>query len=120
MIVRIGSKSSSCGRLLFGRRDILKLSLLISTVILNDLWYFCMNLKKNNNVVIFYIFISNMYRKNYKGKHNIIKTICITITLNNPLKVCFFNKNYTITTQTRPTQIVKVYFLLKNRVLTDF
>ena len=32
----------------------------------------------------------------------------------------FSNKKYTITTQTRPTQIVKVYFLLKNRVLTDF
>ena len=45
------------------------------------------------------------------------KHICIQITFNNPLKVCFSNKNYTIKTQTRPTQIVKVYFLLKNRVL---
>ena len=33
------------------------------------------------------------------------------------IKVCFSNKKYTITTQTRPTQIVN---LLKNRVLTDY
>ena len=46
--------------------------------------------------------------------------ICIPITFNNQLKVFFSFKKYTITTQTRPTQIVKVYFLLKNRVLTDF
>ena len=45
---------------------------------------------------------------------------CIPITFNNQLKVCFSNKKYTITTQTRLTQIVKVYFLLKNWVLTDF
>ena len=52
----------------------------------------------------------------YKNEINIYKSI----TYNNPLKVCFSNKKNTITTQTRPTQIVKVYFLLKNRVLTDF
>ena len=34
--------------------------------------------------------------------------------------VCFSNKKNTITTQTRPTQIVKVYSLLKNLILTDF
>ena len=31
----------------------------------------------------------------------------IPITFNNPLKVCFSNKKNNITTQTRPTQIVK-------------
>ena len=36
---------------------------------------------------------------------------CVTITFNNPLKVCFSNKQYPITTQT--PQIVKVYFLFK-------
>ena len=46
--------------------------------------------------------------------------ICIPITFSNPLKVCFAYKKYTITTKTRPTQIVKVSFLLKNRVLTNF
>ena len=38
---------------------------------------------------------------------------CIPINFNKPLKVCF-------TTQTPLTQIVKVYFLLKNRFLTEF
>ena len=33
------------------------------------------------------------------------------------LKACFSNKKYPITFQTRPTQIVKVYFWLKNRYL---
>ena len=42
------------------------------------------------------------------------KIFCIPITFNNPLKVCFSNKKYPITIQTRPTQIVKVYFLLKD------
>ena len=42
------------------------------------------------------------------------------ITFNNPIKVCFSNKKYPITIQTRPTQIVKVYFLMKNRFLADF
>ena len=44
----------------------------------------------------------------------------IPITFNNPLKVCFSNKKYNIITHTRPTQIEKAYFLLKNRVLTNF
>ena len=43
--------------------------------------------------------------------------ICIPITSNNPVKVCFSNKKYAITIQTHPTQIVKVYFLLKTRFL---
>ena len=34
---------------------------------------------------------------------------CIPITFNNPLNVCFSNKKYTITIQTRPTQIVKLF-----------
>ena len=42
-----------------------------------------------------------------------IKTFCITINFNYPLKACFLNKKYPITIQTRLTQIVKVYFLLK-------
>ena len=49
-----------------------------------------------------------------------IMFICIPITFNNPFKVSFSNKKTKITAQTRSTQIVKVYFLLKNRVLTDF
>jgi hypothetical protein len=36
------------------------------------------------------------------------KYFCIPIPFNNPLKVCFSNKKYPITIQTRPTQIVKV------------
>ena len=49
-----------------------------------------------------------------------LKYFCIPITFNNPLKVCFSNKKYTITTKTRPIQMVKVYFLLENRGLLDF
>ena len=45
---------------------------------------------------------------------------CIPITFNNALDVCFSNKKYPITIKTRQTQIVKVYFLLKNQFLTDF
>ena len=47
---------------------------------------------------------------------------CTPITLyNNPLKVCFSNKKYHITIQTRPpTQIVKLNYLLKNQFLMDF
>jgi hypothetical protein len=36
--------------------------------------------------------------------------VCIPITFNNPLKVCLSDKKYT--TQTRPTQIVKVHIFL--------
>ena len=45
---------------------------------------------------------------------------CIQITFNNPLKVCFSSMKYPITIQPRLTQILKVYFLLKNQFLTDF
>ena len=48
------------------------------------------------------------------------RVMFICLALNNPLKVCFSNKKTTITTQTCPTQIVKVYFLLKNCVLYEF
>ena len=41
--------------------------------------------------------------------------ICILITFNNPLKACFSNKRYLITIQICPTQIIRVYFLLKKR-----
>ena len=46
--------------------------------------------------------------------------LCIPITFNNPLKSCFSNNKYHIKIQARPTQIVKVYFLLKKRFLMDF
>ena len=61
-----------------------------------------------------------VYHIRFSQKQMIINNFCIPITFNNPLKVCFSNKKYTITTQTRPTQIVKVYFLVKNQVLKDF
>ena len=48
------------------------------------------------------------------------KGICIPITFNNPLKVSFSNKKYLFTIQTRTTQIVKVFFLLKTVFFTDF
>ena len=41
------------------------------------------------------------------------------MTFNNPLKACFSNKIY-ITIQTHPTQIVKVYFLMKKQVFSGF
>ena len=66
------------------------------------------------------IFNASVTRVIRNIKALIKKDFCISITFNNPLKVCFSNKKNTVTTQTRPTQIVKVYFLLKNRVLTDF
>ena len=46
--------------------------------------------------------------------------MCIPITFSNTLKACFLNKKYLLTIQTFPTQIVKVYFLLKNHILSDF
>ena len=59
---------------------------------------------------------SNVYFQIRKVRNN----FCIPMTFNNPLKVCFFSKKNTITTQTCPTQIVKVYLLLKNRGLMVF
>ena len=50
----------------------------------------------------------------------IYNIFCIPITFNNPLKVCFSNKKYPITINKRQAQIVKVYLLLKNQILTDF
>ena len=47
--------------------------------------------------------------------HLYTKFIWIPITFNNPLKALFSNKKYPTTIQTHPTQIVKVYFLLKIR-----
>ena len=43
-------------------------------------------------------------------------TYKILLYTNNPLKVCFSNKKYLIIIQTRPTQIEKVYFLLKKKI----
>ena len=42
------------------------------------------------------------------------------IKFNNPLKACFSNKKSPITVQTRPTEIVKVYFLLKPVIFCGF
>ena len=53
-------------------------------------------------------------------RKDIINVFCIPINFNNPIKVCISNKKYPITIQKRPTQIVKVYFLLNNCFLTDF
>jgi hypothetical protein len=36
------------------------------------------------------------------------------------IQTCFSNKKYPITIQTRPTQIIKVYFLLENKFLGEF
>ena len=70
---------------------------------------------------IIIIILINKITKNPQCKQFIKENlICIPITFNNPFKVCFSNKKCTITTQTRLTQIIKVYFLLKNQVLTDF
>ena len=47
--------------------------------------------------------------------------ICIPMTFNNTLKVCFLDKKYLITINTRPTQIVKVYLkIFRNLFSTDF
>ena len=40
---------------------------------------------------------------------------CTPTTFDNPLQACLSNKKYLITIQTRSTQIVKSYFLLKTR-----
>ena len=49
-----------------------------------------------------------------------IKYTLYTNNVKKPIKGSFSNKKNTITTQTRPTKIVKVYFLLKNQVLINF
>ena len=54
------------------------------------------------------------------NKYLIIIIICISITFNNPLKVCFSNKKYLITIQTRPTQIVISIFLIEKPVFNRF
>ena len=46
--------------------------------------------------------------------------ICIQTTFNNPLKVCFSNKKYHITIQTRPIQIYKSIFLIVKPVVKGF
>ena len=47
-----------------------------------------------------------------------VNLICIPITFNNPLKACFRIRNICtyITIQAHPTQIVKVYFLMKKKL----
>ena len=44
----------------------------------------------------------------------------VTNNLSYSIKSLFLNKMYPIIIQTRPAQIVKVYFLLETRFLTDF
>ena len=57
----------------------------------------------------------------YLDKLDLTKVYLLyTNNSNNPLKVCFSDKKYPSTIQTRPTQIEKVYFLLKNQSLMDF
>ena len=56
-----------------------------------------------------------------KGLFNLERNkVYIPITFNNPLKVCFKNKKNTITTQTRPTHIVKVLFLMEKSGFNGF
>ena len=57
---------------------------------------------------------SRIHKKKYCMTHSkIVKILCIPITINNPLKVCFSNKKYLITTQTYPTQFGIRIFLIK-------
>ena len=44
----------------------------------------------------------------------------MTFKFNNQLKVCFSNKTYLITIQTRLTQIVIRIFLIENPVFNEF
>ena len=48
-----------------------------------------------------------------KCSKHIINSFCVPITFNTAIKACFSNKKYHVTIQTRTTQIVIVYFLLK-------
>ena len=45
-----------------------------------------------------------------------IKVICMLITFNNSLKACFSNETYSVTIQTRPTQIVNSIFIIAHLV----
>ena len=59
----------------------------------------------------------NLHQKKKKNKSK--NKICIPITFNSCIKSLFSNKKYLITIQTRTTQILKVYLLLKNRISKD-
>ena len=75
------------------------------------------------HTLIFVSFILNNGSYSWRNNIGALKMqniFCVPITFDNPLKVCFSNKKNTITTQTRPRQIVKFYFLLNYLFLTDF
>ena len=59
--------------------------------------------------IVFIIYLYDDILEKYKN--NIFG---IPTTFNNPFKACFSNKKYIII-QTHPTQIVKVYFLMKQK-----
>ena len=69
---------------------------------------------KNNQIALFDYSKENLQNS---GKYPFVY---LPITFNNPLKACFSNKKYLITILTRPTQIVKVYFLLKTQFSMEF
>ena len=46
--------------------------------------------------------------------------VYISLTFNNPLKVCFSNKNYLITIQTHPTLIVKSIILIEKPIFKGY
>ena len=46
--------------------------------------------------------------------------VCIPITFNNPLIVCFSNKKYLITIQTPPTQFIISIFLIEKMGFNRF
>ena len=66
-----------------------------------------------------YVIIKSIIKLNHIIYYYEHKFFCIPITFNNSLKACFSNKKYPITIQIRMKQIVKEYFWMKNRFLTD-
>ena len=58
-------------------------------------------------VCIAVLALNNLFHDTHKNKH-LHNDFCIQINFNNPLKACFSIKEYSITIQTHPTQIVKV------------
>ena len=58
--------------------------------------------------------------KKGKGFQAFLNIFRISITFNNPLKVCFSNMKYLITIQTRPKPIVKSIFLFEKSISNEF
>ena len=62
---------------------------------------------------------SNSFNK-YFFHFQFIKCICLQKTFNNPpIKACFSNKNYTVSIQTRLTQMEISIFLITKKVFTS-